>query len=366
MTGPPVVLHAIDALRTGGAEWVLGGLVAALADAGLTRNVVVSATAHEADPALVALLDTSADRLELLDATRMADRRFLTGLLRAARPWAPAVVHSHLVGASVNGRVLARLLGVPHVVTVHTPPGGAEDSVRRQQADGLTARLSARIIAPSSAVAQAYAKAWSVPASRLTVLPTAPPPREPAAGARARVRAELAIAPGEVLVLCLARLEPAKGVHVLLEATRALPAVHVVVAGDGSERARLAPLAQAAGGRLLGTRDDVADLLEAADVVCLASLHEALPLSLLEAMRSGRPVVASAVGGIPELLADGAGVLVPPGDAAALRAALAALAQDRALRERVGAAGRARVAERHAPELVARAHADLYAGLSVR
>ncbi|MCW3016472.1 MAG: glycosyltransferase [Solirubrobacterales bacterium] len=363
VTRPPVVLHAIDSLRTGGAEWVLGGLVAALAEEGLTRNIVVSATADDADAGLVALLDTSADRLELQETTRMADRRFLLGLLRAARPLAPAVVHSHLVGASVNGRVLARLLGVPHVATVHTPPGGTEDSARRQRADGLTARLSARIIAPSVAVAQAYAEAWKMPASRLTVLPSAPPPREPSLGARARVRAQLAVAPGEVLILCVARLEPAKGVDVLLEATRALPDVRVVVAGDGPERERLAPLARTGHAELLGVRDDVGDLLEAADVVCLASRHEALPLSLLEAMRSGRPVVASAVGGIPELLADGAGVLVAPGDAAALRAAIATLADDEALRARVGAAGQARVAERYSPSIVARAHAALYAGL---
>jgi glycosyltransferase involved in cell wall biosynthesis len=363
VTRPRVVLHAIDSLRTGGAEWALGGLVAALADEGLTRNVVVSATANDSDAGLVSLLDTSADRLELLEATRMADRRFLLGLLRASRPLPPAVVHSHLVGASVNGRVLARLLGVPHVATVHTPPGGAEDSARRRRADGLTARLSARIIAPSAAVAQAYAEAWKLPVSRLTVLPSAPPPREPRPGARERLRAQLAIAPGDVLVLCLARLEPDKAVDVLLEATRALRNVRVVVAGDGPERERLAPLARAAHAELLGVRDDVADLLEAADVVCLASRHEALPVSLLEAMRGGRSVVASAVGGIPELLAGGAGVLVSPGDVAALRAAIATLADDPALRARVGAAGQTRVAERYSPSIVARAHAALYAGL---
>jgi glycosyltransferase involved in cell wall biosynthesis len=364
LAAPPVVLHAIDALRTGGAEWTVGALVAALAGEGLTRNVVVSATDDDADPALLALLDATADRVELLDARRMADHRFLVGLLSASRPQRPALVHSHLVGASVNGRLAARVLGVPHVTTVHTPPGGAEDSRRRQQADGLTARLSARVVAPSAAVAEAYRRAWHVPARRMAVLPGAAAVRPPRPGARRRVREELGISSAEVLVLAVARLVPAKGIDVLSAAATRLPGhVRVVVAGDGEDRGRLQDAARRAGVLLLGARGDVPDLLDAADVVCLPSRHEALPLSVLEAMRAARPVVASAVGGLPELLEDGAGVLVPPGDAGALAQALTRLADDRALREQIGAAGRGRVQERHDPAEAARAHARLYAAL---
>lgn len=360
MTRRPVVLHAIDALRTGGAEWLLGALVTALATEGLTRNVVVAGTPHEADPGLLALLEAHADRVDVLHTTRLADRRFLTGLLRAARPLRPDLVHTHLVGANVNGRLAARVLGVPHVATVHTPPGGAEDSPARLRADGLTARMSARIVAPSQAVADAYARHWHVDRARMRVLPSPVAPRAATDDDRRTLRAALGARDGELLVLCVARLQPAKGVDVLLEAARGLSGVRVVVAGDGPEREALREPARAGGATLLGHRSDVGALLAAADAVCLPSRHEALPLSLLEAMQAASPIVASAVGGIPELLDGDAGLLVPPGDPGALRASLERLAHDAGLRARLGDRARARVEERHSARAVAHAHAGLY------
>ncbi len=364
MSRPPLVVHAIDTLRTGGAQWVLGALVEGLAGAGLTRNVVVAGTADRADPILLARLDACADRVEILDSHRLADPALLAGIVRALRGERPALLHTHLVGTNVNGRIAARLARVPHVATVHTAPGGAEDTPGRRWADGLTARLSRRIVVPSAAVGEAYRTRWRVPSGRITVIPNPVPSRVPRAGARAAVRRELAVADDELLVLCLARLEPQKGVDVLLDAARGLPGrVRVAVAGDGPERDRLEGPASEAGVRMLGHRADVADLLAASDLVCLPSRHEALPLTLLEAMAAGVPVVASAVGGVPELLEGGAGALVHAGDAPGLRDALCALAGDPAARERFAAGGAARVAARHSPAVVAAAHAALYCEL---
>ncbi len=361
MTGVPLVLHAVDTLRTGGAQWALGALVAGLHETGLTRNVVVAGTADRADPALLALLNAHAERVIVLDTRRLADPAWIAGMARALRPERPQLLHTHLVGANVTGRLAARLARVPHVATVHTPPGGAEDTPGRRWADGVTARSSSRIVAPSTAVAEAYAARWRLPARRVTVLPNPAPPRPARPGARAAVRAELGIGDREVLVVCLARLEAQKGVDVLVQAAEGLPDdVRVVVAGDGPERAALLAPATAAGVRLLGHRSDVADLLAAADLLVLPSRHEALPLTLLEAMQAGVPVVASCVGGIPELLGGGAGVLVPPGAAGALREAIDALAADRARRTELAAAGASRVAAAHAPAVVARAHLALY------
>ena len=113
--------------------------------------------------------------------------------------------------------------------------------------------------------------------------------------------------------------------------------------------------------RLAGERDDVGELLAAADLFVLSSRSEGLPLSILEAMAAGLPVVASDVGGVPELVVDGeTGLLVPPGDPHALAAAIDRLLDDPDLRRRLGAAGRLRVSEQFDLESTQRAHLDLY------
>jgi glycosyltransferase involved in cell wall biosynthesis len=130
---------------------------------------------------------------------------------------------------------------------------------------------------------------------------------------------------GRPLVLAVGRLHPQKGYDVLAAALPQLGDAVVAVAGDGPLRDELA--AQAPQVRWLGQREDVADLLAAADVVVLPSRWEARSLTAQEALRAGRPLVASAVGGLPGLLGDGA-VLVPPGDAEALGAAVRRLLDD--------------------------------------
>src|SRR6185503_4719271 len=119
-----------------------------------------------------------------------------------------------------------------------------------------------------------------------------------------------------------------------------------VFCGDGGERAALEKAAAGLAGRVVfaGFRRDVAACLAAADVVAMPSLHEGLGVAALEAMAASRPVVASRVGGLAEVVVDGdTGVLVPPSDPPALAAGLTRLARDPGLRARYGAAGRARV-----------------------
>jgi glycosyltransferase involved in cell wall biosynthesis len=150
-------------------------------------------------------------------------------------------------------------------------------------------------------------------------------------------------------VLSVGRLRAPKDFLTLVRAVSQLEpgAVRLRIAGDGPDRPQLVAEIERLGLadviELLGTSGDIGALLGAADVFVLASASEGLPMSVLEAMAAGTPVVASQVGGMPELVNDGeTGVLVPPGDPAALAAALARLAADPALRGRFGAAGRRR------------------------
>lgn len=155
--------------------------------------------------------------------------------------------------------------------------------------------------------------------------------------------------PDGPLVVFAGRLDPQKGLHTLVAAMRspalAAAGAHVLLLGDGPQRADLAQAIERAGlaGRVLfrGVVEDVAPYLRAGDLFALPTLGEGMPNALLEAMATGLPCVASAVGGCRDVIADGeTGLLVPVGDAAAFRAALEALVESAALRERLGAAAR--------------------------
>ncbi len=172
----------------------------------------------------------------------------------------------------------------------------------------------------------------------------------PDPGVRLEVRRELGIDPTDPVLLVAARLSEEKGLTYLLEAMpllwRERPEAWLLIAGDGPQARILQERAEALGGRIrmLGMRSDVPRLMAAADVFCLPSLVEGLPLALAEAMGHGLPAVASRVGGVPELIREGeTGLLVPPRDPEQLAQKLLLLLGDPALRQQVGSAGRALV-----------------------
>ena len=162
---------------------------------------------------------------------------------------------------------------------------------------------------------------------------------------RADVRAELGIEPGELLFMIVANLRPQKGYQVLLDAARTIAdrglPVRIAAVGGGplsaNLHARHAELALGDRFQFLGQRDDVPELLAGADAFVLASLHEGLPVTLMEATSVGLPIVATSVGGIPQILENEVdALLVPPGDPDALAEAMTRLALDPELRECLG------------------------------
>jgi glycosyltransferase involved in cell wall biosynthesis len=174
--------------------------------------------------------------------------------------------------------------------------------------------------------------------------PAAPPP---SAEAVAKARAEMA-ANGRPIVVAAGRLARQKGFDVLLEAMISLqdrdPAPVLVIAGDGPMAGQLTARSRAAGAdvRLLGQRADIPALLAAADVVAVPSRWEGQPLIVQEALRAGRPLVASRVGGIPDLTGEDAALLVPAGDPARLASAIASVLDEPAGAGRLTAAALAR------------------------
>ncbi|OGL00951.1 MAG: hypothetical protein A3D33_19895 [Candidatus Rokubacteria bacterium RIFCSPHIGHO2_02_FULL_73_26] len=186
------------------------------------------------------------------------------------------------------------------------------------------------------------------------------------------MRAELGLGPGDRPIGVAARMTAQKGHAHLLDALPAVlarvPAVVCVLIGDGPLRAPLEARARALGVaarcRFTGARADVADLVAALEVVVLPSRSEGLPFALLEAMALGKPVVATTVGGCPEVVEDGrTGWLVPPGDAPALAGAVLRLLEDAPAARAMGARGAARVRAEFSLARMVDALQTLYAAL---
>src|SRR5207249_10181162 len=240
------------------------------------------------------------------------------------------LAHSHEFTMAFYGAWAARRARVPHVITMHGARYYA-GRLRRRVALRAAAGLSGGVVAVSQALAGQLARDLWIRSTRITTIPNGVR-FDPLA--ESTVRSELALSPEDHLVVTVGNLYPVKGHRVLLDAAALLssqhPNLHVAIAGRGELAAALAEQARELGfaGRLhlLGLRSDIPNLLAAADVFVLPSLSEGLPLALLEAMFAGCPIVASDVGEIRTVLANGdAGMLVPPGDAPALAAALRGL-----------------------------------------
>jgi glycosyltransferase involved in cell wall biosynthesis len=246
------------------------------------------------------------------DAAALARLRMLAG--RAD------VVHAH----GLRAGALAVLAGAssPVVVSWHNVVDGRVGAVLEK----LVARRAAVTLAASSDLA---ARARQAGGTDVRVAPVAPPALRPTGRDPGL---------GSPLVLAVGRLHPQKGYDVLVQALPLLGDAVVAVAGEGPLEASLRATAPQV--HWLGRRDDVADLYAAADVVVLPSVWEARSLTAQEALRAGRPLVATAVGGLPGLLGDGA-VLVPAGDAAALGAAVRSLLDDPAAAAALAARGQA-------------------------
>ena len=276
--------------------------------------------------------------LELGDRPRPAcDLAAIHALRRTVREWRPEIVHAHGVKAALLVLSAFRRGRPPEVVTYHNLwPGGPLTmplrviSMRAAAAiavsEGVQARLAEHGIRPRNMVVIRNGL-------DLTAFPLAPPapPERPFTAA------------------FLGRLTEEKGVPALLEAVGLLrndDRLRFVFAGDGPLRPAVETAAAGAGSRLeyLGHRAEVLPLYHGADAVVIPSLAEGHPLTALEAMSCGLPVVASRAGGLLETVVDGeTGILVPPGEAEALAVAVRALAADRERARAMGLAGRRRV-----------------------
>lgn len=342
----------IDSLTWGGAESLLADLATAAPAAGIELSVA-HLRDRDGSPSARRLREAGVEPV-LLGTGLLTDPRSLRRVRRHLAGARPDVVHTHLDAADVLGGLAARSLGLPVVSTVHLAAPAVSDDpglrglAKRTLTLGARSALDRQVLTVSDAARRAYVARPGVRACRVTTVRNgivAPDGSRP----RSEVRAELGLPDDAVVVTMVSVLRAGKGHAVALEAVTRLrrrhPRLVLLVLGDGPSRAEVERAAAPLAGHVVmtGHRDDVADLLAASDVVLHPTEMDAFPTCLLQAAAVGLPAVATAVGGVPEIIeADRTGLLLDAPTADAVEAALERLLEAPELRATLGAAARRR------------------------
>lgn len=286
------------------------------------------------------------------------DPSAIRALQRRIQEQGRPLVHSHGYKADLYSLLAARRAGTPVVTTVH---GWTSENFKVRLYEKLQAALW-RFFDRVYCVSESYcavARRSGVPARKVILVPNgivASYNTDPSPQARARARQDLGLDEGEVAVAIVGRLGIEKGHELFLnsaaEVLKRHPMARFLIIGEGVERAaieaQVAELGLQSRVQLLGHRDDMPVLYPAIDILGITSLREGLPNVLLEAMLHSIPAVATAVGGIPDVISDGNdGLLVRPGDAGGFTEALARVVGDRDLRLALGARARQKILQHY-------------------
>jgi glycosyltransferase involved in cell wall biosynthesis len=288
-------------------------------------------------------------------------------LVRLLRRERVDVIHAHKFGSNIWGVVFGRLCGVPVVVT-HEHGWAFEGRRIKMFLDReLIARGSNAFIAVSREDRRRMIEIERIDPETAVFVPNGIPPLPPPSGRD--VRAELGVGAGDPVVISVGFLRRPKATDVLIEAVARIaarfPGLKVLIVGEGADRPSYEALIERLGVRgtveLLGLRSDVPDLLAASDVAVLSTDSEGSPLSVMEYMDAALPVVATRVGGIPDLIDDGVeGLLVERQDPEGLGAAIGRLLSDPAEARRMGEHGRERRRLEFDIDVMVRNLEDLY------
>jgi sugar transferase (PEP-CTERM/EpsH1 system associated) len=379
MNARPLIAHVLYRLDTGGMEQVLVS--------------VINRTGQRYRHAIICLAGFGAMRARLTDPDVLClalDKRpgkdpgCYWRLWRLLRRLRPDLVQTYNLG-TLDLALVARLAGVTRVVHAEhgwdvSDPHGENRKYRALRR--WLAPCIARYVAVSADLARWLRDVVGIAPAKLALIPNGIDTARYGSNPAARATRPLLHAfapPGTRLIGTVGRLDAVKHHAGLIDALHALCArdpdhgrtLRLAIVGEGRERPALDRRTRELGledqVRLLGDRDDVPALLAEFDAFALPSIAEGIPLTVLEAMATGLPVVASRVGGVGEAVVDGeTGTLVPPADSAALAAALARYLDDPALARRHGAAGQARARAHFSVGAMVAAYAALYDDLLAR
>jgi glycosyltransferase involved in cell wall biosynthesis len=343
------VLYLVDSLGQGGAEQLLAAYLRHLPELGVTAQVCVLQE-RDGNPIAEPIRQLGIP-VRTLQVTRLRRPDAYAQVARVVSTGHTDIVHTQLEFATILGGLAAHRRNIPMISTLHTvgpaEPGLSSTLRSRTEAWALR-RFADRIVAVSESARREYLEHLRLPPEKVVTIHNGIDigrfRMQPSV--RQEVRAELGIAPEASLAVTVAVLRPSKGIDDMLaalpSAIERVPDLHYLIVGDGSARQDLERLASEQGladrVTFAGDRSDVPRMLAAADAFVLPSHTEALPTVVAEAMAASLPVVATRVGGTPEMVDHHTGILVDPGDRQGLATAIGDVLSDsdrgRALGER--------------------------------
>lgn len=314
----------------------------------------------------------------VIDERKLSSWQIFKSIKSRIKSCSPDIVHTHRYKEHILGGLAAKVCGTCVVIqTVH----GLEEKLEGWSRAKLwfysalnaciTGWTAGGIVGVSQEIEAVSRRRF--PGSHTICIPNGIDLNQVRAAKRTTAkRDELGIPREATVIGAVGRLAPIKGIEYLLRAVQPLcreellGPIRLCIVGDGPLRSQLEQLAEqlgiADGTFFLGNRSDVHQLMTSFDIYALPSIHEGIPIALLEAMALGRPVVASRVGGVPEVLRDGVdGRLVPAGDVQALGSAIRELMVSPDLRKSMAEAGMKRVSEQHSADRMASSTARFYA-----
>lgn len=359
--------YVIDELEVGGTQRQLLEMASGLMGRGWQVDVIVL------QPILTMAPEFRAVGIPLyhMPKRRLLDLGLILALRRFFRERRIGIVHAFSSTAEFFASIAARTCGCCFIASVR----GFNDTLPVIHALGkrVACRLAAVVVANSEAGGQRAVATRVATAGKLRVIPNGLRlVALPATKERQTIRRSLGCSDETCLIASVGRLVPEKGCEITIDVARLVLArglrARFVIAGDGPLRGeverRIAQIGIAESMLLVGERRDIPALLSAADIYLSTSRSEGMSNSVMEAMGLGLPVVASAVGGTPELIASGdTGLLFPPGDSAAAAETLITLIESPSLRRALGERGRAFVEARHSLEAMVEELESLYGAL---
>jgi glycosyltransferase involved in cell wall biosynthesis len=353
------IVWIIDGLGMGGAEKLTVPFIQNLAEEGFDLRVCVLQERH-GNPYAAAIAKIGVP-VDLVPVKKLRDLTAIPRLVRYLRSHKAALVHTQLEFSNTLGNIAAKLLRLPSLCTLHTIENfdrGSKARLRTRVMLWSLRNFCDKVITVSGELRRHHlASGRPAPETVMTLyngIDQSHPVEADAAKFR-QLRSDLGIPCDAPLLLTVAVLREGKGIQYMLEALPhildAAPEARYLVAGDGDHRNALENMTKQL--RIskhvifAGYREDIHDLMSISDVFVLPTLREALPTVLAEAMSAGLPIIASAVGGVPEMVTDQInGILVPPRDTGKLADACIRLLSSKADARRMGEQGRTIAAEK--------------------
>ena len=353
------VIWMIDSLGPGGAEQLMPTILKNLKQAGF--NIRICALQIRAGNPIASELERLGLPVDLIPIPNLRQPFNLVHILRYLRLHRPQLLHTQLEFADILGTLAAKILGIPSVSTVHTLDVFPEKKSawgRMKLRWFLLGKFCDRVIAVSEKTRLHYLQSGGLPPDKVITLYNGVDISRfkiMDATQTAKLKQELHLPLNSKIIITVAVLREPKGIQFMIRALPAIleqcPDVHYLIVGDGEHGAALTDLVTALAIKnhvtFAGHRTDIPDLLACCDIFVLPTLKDALPTVLIEALAAERPIVASNVGGVPEIIENGVnGLLVPSGDPSKLAEACLKLLKDNEFSRQIVLAGNKTVQQR--------------------